>query len=306
MLHQCFTRLNQTGSQCVVNDEFKAGEASFLPFGVLNVPGPGSALNMEQLANLKLAGVELDSYQRGDVILLVEVGKVIEGKASVLGPVRNFSHSLGVGRIFASAAHPDLLFQGGSLHPLSQLLRYLFDHDFFTFSYSLFCFIVIVFKIEDLVEFDNDARRPVFITKVRATEISQSISVRITECIAVVVAEPPIGKSISIHARAVSGQRGIFALRFISFEKQGGSVCPAFPSGYLIFRLVHSEVSFPVLVENDHGGVDVVVGLGGSDTHTWALLNAAVVLLPIGGLFVDEREEDDKHQGPEASEACSR
>ncbi len=73
---------------------------------ILDVLGPGPALNVKQLAVVRVG--ELDGHQGALVVGLLFVGEVVGGEPAGLREIVDLTHAFFVGGILTAAVDPDL------------------------------------------------------------------------------------------------------------------------------------------------------------------------------------------------------
>jgi len=82
------------------------GDAHSVALVILDVLGPGPALNVKQLPVVRVG--ELDGHQGALVVGLLFVGEVVGGEPAGLREIVDLTHSFFVGGILTAAVDPDL------------------------------------------------------------------------------------------------------------------------------------------------------------------------------------------------------
>ena len=102
----CHGHLVNLSSSCLtVSHQLKMNNSNSVASVVVDVLGPGPALDMKKLALVDI--VKLDSHQGGLVVLLVQVGEVLGGEGSILGEVLKAFDTFFISRILSLAGNPD-------------------------------------------------------------------------------------------------------------------------------------------------------------------------------------------------------
>ncbi len=94
--------IDLVGGHLVVSDHLEPYDADPVPPVVVDVLGPGAALDVQQLPGVGL--VHLDSHEGALVVVLVEVGEVGLREGSVLGEILEASEALLISGVFTLLA----------------------------------------------------------------------------------------------------------------------------------------------------------------------------------------------------------
>lgn len=238
---------------------------------VVDVLGPGAALDVEELTELGLR--ELNGDDGAAVVALVLVGEVLGREAAGGGVVLDGAELLEIGGVLSLAVHPNLV--------LVLLLDDVLPEGLGHVVRNVVGVVEgLVLNAIQLVQLDEDARLALVVAVVALGARSQ---VRQLELARLVPAGPVL---LGAH----------LATAVVVGEEAADAVGPDAPAGNVAGALL------AVLVEDDHGGVDGVLRLRRPETHTRGRANQTGRAEPFGLVVLDGEHEDVHHECPEGGQ----